>query len=57
MLRFLVEEKGIDGDRISSSGYSFYRPIAPNDTDENKQKNRRVDIVILRTTYGEMEPK
>lgn len=57
VLRYLVEEKGIDGSRISSSGYSFYRPIAPNDTEENKQKNRRVDIVILRTSYEEMEPR
>ncbi|CCQ97496.1 OmpA/MotB domain protein [[Clostridium] ultunense Esp] len=57
VLRFLVEKKGIDGDRISSSGYSYYRPIAPNDTAENKQKNRRVDIVILRSSYEEMEPK
>lgn len=57
VLRFLVEEKGIKGNRISSSGYSYYRPIAPNDTAENKQKNRRVDIVILRSSYEEMEPK
>jgi len=56
VLRFLVEEKGIDGSRISSSGYSYYRPIAPNDTAENKQKNRRVDIVILRSSFEEMEP-
>ncbi|MCF6466305.1 OmpA/MotB family protein [Clostridium sp. Cult2] len=57
VLRYLVEKKGIDGGRISSSGYSFYRSIAPNDTNENKQKNRRVDIVILKTSYEVMEPK
>lgn len=57
VLRYLVEEEGIAGNRISSSGYSFYRPIAPNDTDTNKSKNRRVDIVILETSQEEMEPK
>lgn len=57
VLRYLVEEKGIDGNRISSSGYSYHRPIAPNDTPENKQKNRRVDIVILKSIYEDMEPK
>lgn len=57
VLRYLVEEENIDGSRVSSSGYSFYRPIAPNDTGENKAKNRRVDIVILRTSYEEIEPK
>lgn len=56
VLRFLVEEKGIEGGRISASGYSYYRPIAPNDTKENKAKNRRVDIVILKSSYEKHEP-
>lgn len=56
VLRYLVEEKNIDGSRISCSGYSFYRPIAPNDTRENKAKNRRVDIVILNSIQEKTEP-
>lgn len=56
VLRFFVEEENINGDRISSSGYSFYRPIAPNDTRKNKTKNRRVDIVILKSSYEKWEP-
>lgn len=35
--------------RFSAIGYGEYRPIAPNDTDDNKQKNRRVEILIART--------
>ena len=57
VLRYLVEKEAIEGSRISSSGYSFYRPIAPNDTPGNKAKNRRVDIVILKTVYEEIEPR
>lgn len=56
VLRYLVEVEGIEGNRISSSGYSYYRAILPNDTPENKAKNRRVDIVILRDAYVELEP-
>ncbi|QQY80728.1 chemotaxis protein MotB [Keratinibaculum paraultunense] len=56
VLRYLVEEGNIKGSRISSSGYSYYRPIAPNDTPENKAKNRRVDIVILQSSFEEIEP-
>ena len=56
VLRYLVEVEGIEGIRISSSGYSYYRAILPNDTPENKAKNRRVDIVILRDAYVELEP-
>ena len=35
--------------RFSAIGYGEYRPIAMNDTDENKQKNRRVEILIARS--------
>ncbi|QAT61615.1 flagellar motor protein MotB [Acidilutibacter cellobiosedens] len=57
VLRYLVEVENIEGNRISSSGYSYYRPIAPNDTKANKAKNRRVDIVILRESSQKNEPK
>ena len=56
VLRDLVEVENVDGKRISSSGYSYYRPIAPNNTKLNKAKNRRVDIVILRTSEEALEP-
>jgi outer membrane protein OmpA-like peptidoglycan-associated protein len=43
---FLVEQ-GIPTERISSTqGFGRTRPIAPNDTRANREKNRRVDIVI-----------
>ena len=35
--------------RFSAIGYGEYRPIAMNDTPENKQQNRRVEILIART--------
>ena len=43
---FLVEQ-GIPVERIpSTQGFGRTRPIAPNDTKANREKNRRVDIVI-----------
>jgi len=43
---FLVEQ-GIPSERIpSTQGFGRTRPIAPNDTRANREKNRRVDIVI-----------
>lgn len=44
--------KGVPPEKISIVGYSEYKPIAPNDTEENRAKNRRVDIVILSTQSG-----
>ncbi|WDV47701.1 flagellar motor protein MotB [Clostridiaceae bacterium M8S5] len=56
VLRLLEGEKHINSSRISASGYGPNRPIAPNDTPANKAKNRRVDIVILKSTYSKFEP-
>ncbi len=33
---------------VGSSGHADTRPRAPNDTPENRSKNRRVDISIIR---------
>ncbi len=43
---YLVRAGGIDPSRLTHKGYGFDRPIAPNDTEENMQKNRRTDIYI-----------
>ncbi len=36
-----------DDYNYSIKGYGETRPVAPNDSDENKQKNRRVEILII----------
>jgi chemotaxis protein MotB len=42
-----LQDKGIDPNVLSAAGYSEYRPVAPNDTDENKAKNRRIEIDLI----------
>lgn len=42
--------------RLSATGYGEYRPRYPNDTEEHRKLNRRVDIVLLRSKYKETEP-
>lgn len=44
---YLINEKDIEPTRLSAKGYGEYRPIAPNDTPENRAKNRRVNIVLV----------
>ncbi|UCB57452.1 MAG: OmpA family protein [Candidatus Omnitrophota bacterium] len=46
VLHYLVK-KGISPERISATGFGKYRPVATNETVEGRQKNRRVEIVIL----------
>lgn len=38
--------KGIPGGRLNYRGMGEFSPIAPNDTDENRSMNRRVNILI-----------
>lgn len=45
---YLVENAGFDEDRFTFVGYGFDRPVAPNDTEQNMQKNRRVEVYIRR---------
>ncbi len=47
--RYIIEKHGMDAQRFSSLGYGEYHPLYPNTSEENRAKNRRVDIVVLRT--------
>jgi outer membrane protein OmpA-like peptidoglycan-associated protein len=42
---FLVSQE-VAPDRMTVAGYGMTRPVADNGTDEGRQKNRRVDLVI-----------
>jgi outer membrane protein OmpA-like peptidoglycan-associated protein len=48
VVNFLVQYGGVDPKRLTAKGYGEGSPIAPNDTDEGRQLNRRVDFVILK---------
>ncbi len=39
--------KGIDASRLESKGYAFNQPIAPNNTTEGREKNRRVEFKVI----------
>jgi len=43
----LVEQHDFDPALISAAGYSEYRPVGSNATEEGRQQNRRVDLVIV----------
>lgn len=46
VLHFL-EDGGVNPRRLVASGYGEYRPVTDNDTTAGRQKNRRVEIVIV----------
>lgn len=47
VIRYLINEYEYDLSRFSLVGYGETRPIVPNDSPQNMDKNRRVEIVIL----------
>lgn len=42
-----LQDKGIDPRQLSAAGYSEYRPVALNDTDEGRARNRRIEISLI----------
>jgi chemotaxis protein MotB len=57
VLRYLVEKHEIPPQIISAAGYGEYHPIVPNDTAQNRSRNRRVEIIILSSSSMAQEPK
>ena len=47
MLRYLTDVHHLPASRLSASGYGDTVPVASNDDDAGRAKNRRVDIAIL----------
>ncbi len=58
VIAYLVQRARLDPARLSAAGYSQFRPRVPNDSDANRARNRRVDIVILnQLTRSAEEPR
>ena len=50
LLELLTSRYGIAESRLAVSSYGSYSPRSPNDTEEGRAENRRVEIVILNET-------
>jgi chemotaxis protein MotB len=50
VLHYLIDQGKVNPRMLSADGYGQYHPVAPNDTPQNKRRNRRVEIVILPST-------
>jgi len=56
VVRYLVEKVGLPPNKMSAVGYGEFRPLYPNDTEEHRARNRRVDIVVLLEEASKGEP-
>jgi chemotaxis protein MotB len=45
---YLIESLNLDPSKLTATGNGEYRPIGDNNTAEGRQKNRRIEIMILK---------
>jgi chemotaxis protein MotB len=58
VVQYFVQEGGIAPDRLSAAGYGEFHARVPNDSDANRARNRRVDVVVLNAaTVEAQEPR
>ncbi len=43
----VLQEAGVPPKMLSAAGYSEFQPVKPNDSEENKKFNRRIEITIM----------
>lgn len=48
VVKFFIHKKHISDKRISFSGWGERKPIASNDTEEGRAKNRRIEVRIIK---------
>ncbi|MDQ0160152.1 flagellar motor protein MotS [Alkalibacillus salilacus] len=52
VIRYFIEEHSLDPTRFEATGYAEYRPVSDNNSEDNLQRNRRVEMVILELDQG-----
>lgn len=60
VVRYLIEEGGVDRTNLSAVGYADTKPVAGNDTEEGRTTNRRIEIALypkdLSEIAGQLKP-
>jgi chemotaxis protein MotB len=52
VIRYLIEDGGVDRTAISAGGYADTRPGASNETEDGRASNRRIEIVLYPKDLG-----
>lgn len=55
VIRYMIEQCKIPADRLSAAGYADSKPLVSNINEKNRALNRRVDLVVLKSGYQNIE--
>ncbi|OGR65101.1 MAG: hypothetical protein A2X31_08070 [Elusimicrobia bacterium GWB2_63_22] len=47
-----LQKSGVPPARLTAFGHGEFRPLTDNDTEENRLKNRRIEVIIMRQADG-----
>ncbi len=56
VVRYFIDNHRLSPSRFLATGYGEFQPMFPNDSPENRSRNRRVDIVVLSRTPFPRQP-
>jgi chemotaxis protein MotB len=48
VLRYFIKNHNIDARRLAAEGFGEFHPLVANDTPQNREKNRRVEIIFIK---------
>jgi chemotaxis protein MotB len=57
VVSYFIEKYDFPPERMSAAGYAEYRPVAVNDTPENRSLNRRIEIIIVKSDKKTIDSK
>ncbi len=46
VVKYLIDKAGVPPEILGATGYSEFKPLVPNDSPENRRKNRRVEFLV-----------
>lgn len=56
VMKLFMNRLGFSPRQLSALGYGEYHPVMPNDSIENRARNRRIEINVIRVTQAEELP-
>jgi chemotaxis protein MotB len=57
VVRYLIEQGGVNGESFEAVGYADTKPMASNDTDAGRMENRRIEIVLFPKDLSTVVPE